>query len=109
MAGIEDEDAVVQQGRLVEMLLALALDQAREHVLRRIAGTAAAFGHQQAQIVGELAHRERGPHDVVELHRHSLRLVGWWQPDRLTAANVHRDLPSLHGDNSFRNEAVAQG
>ena len=57
MAGVEDEDAVLQQLGLGQArAVGLALDEPRQHVAARIARLAAPFRHQAAEIVEELGH-----------------------------------------------------
>ena len=65
MAGVEQEDAVVHQLLLGQLLaVVFALDQPRQHVVRRVAGVGAAFAHQLAQV-GQ-AHFQFAQLDVVE-------------------------------------------
>ena len=58
MAGVEQEDAVVQQLGLAELLAALlTLDQPRQHVGLGVSGVGAPVRHQAAQLGTEVGHR----------------------------------------------------
>ena len=58
MAGVEQEDAIVQQFLCGQPLaIVLALDQARQHVALGIAGFGAAALHQDFEIGEKILHR----------------------------------------------------